>query len=87
MRTFLRRLVVAVVAVSALAWPPSRRWLSDVLAVTARHLDHGPDVEPPPGAAERGQKRWAEAIADALIERGQQSAPHHHDTNGHRPAI
>lgn len=81
------RVALLLALVLAFAFRPSRRWLSDVLAVTARHLDHGPDVEPPPGAAERGQKRWAEAIADALIERGQQSAPHHHDTNGHRPVI
>lgn len=86
MRTFLRRLIVAVLAVSAVAWPPTRRWLSDVLLVTARHLDHGPDADPPPGTAERSHKPLAEAIAEALIRRGQ-NAPHHHDTNGHRPAI
>lgn len=79
---------VALVAVSALvAWPPARRWLADVLAVTARHLDHGPDVEPPPGAIERGRRRMARAIADALVERGQAEAAdaHRGATNGRQP--
>lgn len=80
------RVALLLALVLAFAFRPSRRWLSDVLLVTARHLDHGPDADPPPGTAERSHKPLAEAIAEALIRRGQ-NAPHHHDTNGHRPAI
>lgn len=86
----MRKLTAAAIiagTAGALAWPSTRHWLADVLAVTARHLDHGPDVEPPPGAIERGRRRMADAIADALVERGRREGAdvHRNDTNGHHP--
>lgn len=78
----IRRLALVLVAASALAWPPSRRWLADVLSVTAHHLDHGPDVAPPPDVIERGQRNFARHVADALVKR---AANEHHNPNGHSP--
>lgn len=86
----MRKLTAAVIVAGtagALAWPPSRRLIADVLAVTARHLDHGPDVEPPPGAIERGRRRMADAIADALVDRARREAEEAHRgaMNGQHP--
>lgn len=82
MRKVATRLALVLIAVSAIAWPPSRRWLADVLAVTSHHLDHGPDAEPPPEAIERGQRAFARHVADALVKR---AANEHHNPNGHSP--
>lgn len=83
----IRRLALVLVTVSAIAWPPSRRWLADVLSVTAHHLDHGPDVEPPDAAIERARRGFAGFVADALIQRGREGATaadeHRHRSNGH----
>lgn len=86
MRRFAVRLALALVAVSALAWPPLRHWLADVLSVTAHHLDHGPDAPPPADVIERGQRIFAGHVADAMIERGRH-ANEPRSTNGHKPAI
>lgn len=89
MRRFAVRLALAVVAVSALAWPPLRHWLSDVLSVTAHHLDHGPDAPPPAAAIERARRGFAGYVADALVQRGQARASAtdecRHDSNGRQP--
>lgn len=67
MRTFLRRLVIALVAVSALAWPPSRRLVADLLITVGAHLDHLDDPPAPTAEqAERMRERLAEAIAEWL---------------------
>lgn len=91
MRKFAARLALVLVAVSALAWPPSRRWLADVLSVTAHHLDHGPDAQPPDAAIERARKGFAGFVADALIQRGRDGATaadeHRRRSNGHEPVI
>lgn len=84
-----RTMVLGLLTASALAWPPSRRrlvpWLADVLAVTAHHLDHGPDTPPPADVIERGQRAFAGHVADALLRRQREAATEHHNTNGHNP--
>lgn len=86
----MRKLTAAALlagTAGALTWPPARHWLADVLAVTARHLDHGPDVDPPPGAIERGRRRMADAIAGALVDRARREAEEAHRgvMNGQHP--
>lgn len=86
MRTFLRRLVVALVAVSALAWPPSRRLIADVLLTVAMHLEHADNPpRPTPEQRARMHDRFVADLADALVRRGREPAPST-ARNGERPA-
>lgn len=91
MRKFAARLAIVLVGVSALTYPPTRRWLADVLSVTAHHLDHGPDAQPPDAAIERARRGFAGFVADALIQRGREGATaadeQRRRSNGHEPII
>lgn len=70
------RLAVAVVAVSALAWPPSRRLVADLLITAGAHLDHlGEAPGPSPEQRERMHRRFVDELADALVRRRRVEAP------------
>lgn len=81
------RAILFLALAAALLFSRTRRWLADVLSVTAHHLDHGPDVEPPDAAIERARRGFAGFVADALIQRGREGATdadeHRHRANGH----
>lgn len=69
------RLAVAVLAVSALCWPPTRRLVADLLITTGAHLDHlGEQPAPTPEQRERMHRRFVDELADALVRRRQTEA-------------
>ena len=86
MMAMRREVLVTIVAVSALAWPPARRLIADVLITVGSHLDHLDDP-PGPSAAqrERMHHRFVDELADALVRRGRAGETTRTDTNGHRP--
>lgn len=56
----------------ALAWPPSRHWIADVLISTGIHLDTaGRDPGPTPEQAERMRLGFVDELAAALLRRRQ----------------
>ncbi|MEO8082535.1 MAG: hypothetical protein ABI780_01800 [Ardenticatenales bacterium] len=64
------RLIFTLVAVSALVWPPSRRWIADVLISTGIHLDTvGRDPGPTPEQAERMRVGFIDELAAAFLRR------------------
>jgi len=66
--TRTRAAALTLVAVSALAWPPSRRLVADVLITVGAHLDHLDDPPgPTPEQAERMREGLAAAIAAELV--------------------
>lgn len=91
MPAFRRRLVVALVAVSALAWPPTRKWIADVLICAGIHLDAaGRASELTPEQMERMRRRIDAEIAAESERRdpgGHARHPRTADSNGHKPVI
>ena len=66
------RLAVAVLAVSALCWPPTRRLVADLLITTGAHLDHlGEQPGPTPEQRERMRLGFVDELAAALLRRRQ----------------
>ena len=89
--TRTRSAALALVAVSALAWPPTRRLVADLLVTVGAHLEHLDDPPgPTPAQRERMHRRFVDEIAVALVNRGRAEDVHHperHTTNGQKPVI
>lgn len=90
MRRFAVRLALALAAVSALAWRPTRCWLVDLLLITADHLEHANahaeyDDHTHDALREHNRATFADDIASALVRRAQ--ADEQRGANGRRPVI
>lgn len=67
-----RTVVLTVLVASALAWPPARRLLADVLITVGAHLDHLDDpTGPTPEQRERMRLGFVDELAAALLRRRQ----------------
>lgn len=88
----MRKLTAAAIVAGtagALAWPPTRRLIADVLITVGAHLEHLDDDDLAPSPAQRTRMRegMADEIAKALVRRGRdgEAVVHRHDTNGQHP--
>lgn len=76
--TRTRAAALTLVAVSALAWPPARRLVADLLITVGSHLDH---LDDPPGPTPEQAERMRRDIAAAIAH----EAEVHGRRNGTRP--